>query len=175
MKFFEKNKNIIFVLLLALILRIFLSFFGTLRLDQGTFIAWSSILVKDGLKTFYNGWSDYLPGYLYVLWFLGKLNIGVIPQAVLYKLPAIISDLATGLLIYKIILKDPSARRRNEKWGLIGASIYLFNPAVWANSSLWGQVDSLTALTSILSIYLLPFNFYLSALVLSFGTLIKGG
>ncbi len=173
MKFFEKNKNIIFVLLLALLLRIFLSFFGALWLDQGTFIAWSSILVKDGLKTFYNGWSDYLPGYLYVLWFLGKLNTGVIPQEVLYKLPAIISDLATGLFIYKIIIKNLPAIRRNEKLGLIGASIYLFNPAVWANSSLWGQVDSLTALTSILAIYILDSQPLASAFILAFGTLIK--
>ena len=47
---FEKNKNIILVLLIAFVLRILLSFFGTLRLDQGTFIAWSNILVNDGFK-----------------------------------------------------------------------------------------------------------------------------
>ncbi len=163
------NFNIVWILGAALILRILLSFFGTLNLDQGTFIAWSSILVRDGFKNFYNGWSDYLPGYLYFLWGLGKVNLlGIISQPFLYKLPANIADILTGFLIFKILAKS-----KGEKWGIVGAVIYLFNPAILANSSLWGQVDSLTALTSILSIYLLPINYVLSAVALSVGTLIK--
>ena len=150
-------------------MRIFLSFFGTLQLDQGTFIAWSRSLIENGFKTFYSGWSDYLPGYLYFLWGLGKINLlGILPQVVLYKIPAIIADILTGYLIYKIILKN-----KNEKWGLIGAAIYVFNPAIWINSTLWGQVDSLTALASMLSIYLLDTNYWMSAAILSVGTLIK--
>lgn len=169
MDFVKRNKNLVLIFLLAFFLRIILSFFGTLNLDQGTFIAWSNILVSGGFKSFYNSWSDYLPGYLYFLWFLGKINtFNILPQTVLYKLPAIISDLLTGFLIYKIISKS-----KEKKWGIIGCLIYLFNPAVLANSSLWGQVDSLTGLTSILSVYLLPINYVLSAMVLSFGTLIK--
>ncbi|MCX6703885.1 MAG: glycosyltransferase family 39 protein [Candidatus Woesebacteria bacterium] len=161
--------NIVYVLIIGLIVRIFLSVFGTLHLDQGTFIAWSVNLAQNGFKNFYNSWSDYLPGYLYFLWGLGKINLlGLIPEQLLFKLPAIISDLFTGLLIYKIIAKP-----KGEKWGIVGAAIYLFNPAVFANSALWGQVDSLTALTSTLSIYLMPFSFILSAASLAAGTLVK--
>ncbi|MDP1710019.1 MAG: glycosyltransferase family 39 protein [bacterium] len=150
--------------------RLALSFFGTLSLDQGTFISWSMNLAKNGFHGFYNGWSDYLPGYLYVLWFLGKIKLILpgIPEVLLYKLPAILSDLATGYLIYKILKGS-----KGEKWGIIGAVIYLFNPAIFANSTLWGQVDSLTALFSLLTIYLLPTNYFLSAIYLSIGTLIK--
>ncbi|KKR87976.1 MAG: hypothetical protein UU32_C0002G0001, partial [Candidatus Woesebacteria bacterium GW2011_GWB1_41_10] len=119
-------------------IRIILSFFGTLR-------------------------SDYLPGYLYVLWFLGKVR-GFIPDTLLYKLPAILADLATGFLIYKIL---------KGKKGLIGAAIYLLNPAIFANSSLWGQVDSFTALFSLLAIYLVPGAYFISAIALAVGTLIK--
>jgi len=147
--------------------RIIFSAFGTLRLDQGTFISWSLMLVKDGFKIFYNSWSDYLPGYLYVLYFLGKIR-NFVPDVVLYKLPAMLADLVTGYLIYRILVKTKGSR-----WAIIGAGIYLFNPAILANSSLWGQVDSLTALTSILSIYLIPFSFILSAISLAVGTLIK--
>ena len=155
--------------LFGLFLRIALSFFGTLNLDQGTFIAWSTNLASNGFKNFYNGWSDYLPGYLYVLWLLAKINLlGVFPTSILYKLPAIISDLLTGLIIYKILHKS-----KGEKWGLIGSAIYVFNPAVLANSTLWGQVDSLTSLFSVLSVYLLPINYWLSAVSLAIGTLIK--
>jgi predicted membrane-bound dolichyl-phosphate-mannose-protein mannosyltransferase len=169
MRFWKKNKNIILVLFFAFILRLLLSFFGTLHLDQGTFIAWSNILVKDGFKSFYNSWSDYLPGYLYFLWGLGKVNLlGIISQPVLYKLPANIADILTGLLIYKILAKS-----KGEKWGIIGSIIYLFNPAVIGNSAVWGQVDSLTALMSIFAIYQLPFSIYLSSIGLAFGTLIK--
>lgn len=81
MRFFEKSKSIILVLFFALILRLLLSFFGTLHLDQGTFIAWSNILIRDGFRNFYNSWSDYLPGYLYFLWGLGKINLsGFLPE-----------------------------------------------------------------------------------------------
>jgi len=94
--------NIVYVLLLALIVRLTLSSFGTLRLDQGTFIAWSMNLAENGFRNFYLGWSDYLPGYLYILWLLGKIK-GIIPDALLYKLPAILADIATGFLIHKIL------------------------------------------------------------------------
>lgn len=161
--------NIVYVLVFGLILRILLSFFGTLQLDQGTFIAWSSKLVQEGFKNFYNGWSDYLPGYLYFLWGLGKINLlGIIPQVVLYKIPAILADLLTGYLIYKILSKN-----KNEKWGTIGAAIYIFNPAIFANSALWGQVDSLTALATIAAVYFFDKSYILSAIILSVGTLIK--
>ncbi len=154
---------------MGLIVRLILSGFGTLRLDHGTFVAWSNILVRDGFHNFYNSWSDYFPGYLYILRLLGGINLReILPTVLLYKIPAILSDLATGFLIYKILLKS-----KGEKWGLIGSALYIFNPAVLANSALWGQVDSLTAFTSILAIYLLPINFFLSAISLAAGTLIK--
>ena len=157
--------NIVYVLAFGLIVRLTLSFFGTLQLDHGTFVAWSINLARDGFGSFYNGWSDYLPGYPYVLWLLGKINsLNLLPQVVLYKLPAIVSDCLTSYLIYKIL---------KGKKGLIGASLYLLNPAVFANSALWGQVDSFIGLFSVLSIYLLPSNFVLSAVSLSIGTLIK--
>ncbi len=150
-------------------LRIILFNFGTLRLDQGTFIAWSNILVNGGFKHFYSGWSDYLPGYLYVLNILGQIaKLHIISETLLYKLPAILADLATGYLIYKILKKKAS-----DKWSLAGAALYIFNPAVFANSTLWGQVDSLTAFFSLLAIYLLEENIYLSALSLAIGGLVK--
>lgn len=163
------TSSILYILFFAFIVRIVLSFFGTLQLDQGTFIAWSSSLANYGFKNFYNSWSDYLPGYLYFLWGLGKINLlGILPPVLLYKIPAILSDILTGYLIYKIL-----GKYKNEKWGLAGSLIYVFNPAIIANSTLWGQVDSLTALATVTSIYFLDSKFLLSAVILSAGTLIK--
>lgn len=168
-KFFSPYKNIIAVLLTALVLRITLSFFGTLELDYNTFVAWSLDLTKNGFKNFYNGWSDYLPGYLFFLWVLGKINLlGIFPQTLLYKTPAILGDLATGFLIYKIL-----KQHKNEKWAVMGAAIYVFNPAIIANSTFWGQVDSLTALASMAAMFFLDRNYLLSAAILAAGTLIK--
>lgn len=157
------------VLLAAVVLRFVLSPYGTLELDQNTFIGWSRRLIDVGFGRFYDTWSDYLPGYLYVLWFLGWLQkILPISPVFLFKLPAILSDVATGLLIYLIVKKI-----KNEKLGLMVASIYLFNPAILANSTLWGQVDSLTALFSLLAIWLVDISPPTSSLALAFGILVK--
>lgn len=156
-------------MLSGFILRLFLVNFGTLQLDHGTFVAWGNSLASGGLKDFYNGWSDYLPGYLYVLWILGKVNLMFpILQTLTFKLPAILADIATGYLIYKIISK-----LKNEKLGLVGALLYVFNPAIFANSTLWGQVDSLTALFSLFAIYVFPISYPLSSISLAIGTLTK--
>jgi len=166
-----KSINTIWILLgAALFLRLLLSFFGTLQLDLNTFIGWSNRLLEGGFANFYESWSDYLPGYLYVLWLLAKLKTIslLIPTTLLYKLPAILADIAAGFLIYKIVKKY-----KNERLALISSSLYIFNPAVWANSALWGQVDSLTALFSLLAVYLAGTNYLLSAVVLALGAVIK--
>jgi len=133
-----KFSKLLALLPAALGMRLLLTSFGTLVLDHNTFVAWSVNLAQNGFGHFYNGWCDYLPGYLYVLWGLGKIHLAwpLIPTEFLYKLPAILADLVTGFLIYKIVKKHKS-----ERWGLIGAGLYLFNPAILANSTLWGQVD----------------------------------
>jgi predicted membrane-bound dolichyl-phosphate-mannose-protein mannosyltransferase len=166
----KKFKEEIVILLIAgLALRLMLSFFGTLSLDFNTFVAWSIRLANLPLSDFYLEWSDYLPGYLYVLMVLGKINLlGIIPQTVLYKLPAIFSDLATGAVIYLIVKRVASKRL-----ALITSGFYIFNPAIIANSTLWGQVDSLTAFFSITSVGLLSVNPIISALFLALGAVIK--
>lgn len=168
-KFLKQQEKIILISLLALTLRLALSFFGTLGLDQGTFIAWSYRLVQLGFSRFYGAWSDYFPGYMYVLWVLGKIG-SIIPalDVTIYKLPAIFADVATGVLIFDIVKNI-----KGEKWAIFVSSIYVFNPAVLANSTLWGQVDSLTSFFAILSLYLIQRNYFFSAAALAIGTLIK--
>jgi len=170
LKFLRSYKDILIIFFSALVFRLFIANFGTLQLDNGTFVAWSSSLADGGLKNFYNGWSDYLPGYLYVLWLLGKINL-IFPsiQVILFKLPAIIADLLTGFIIFKIL----KSGKNSQKWAITGSLFYLFNPAVFANSSLWGQVDSLTALFSLFSVFIFPTNYLLSAASLAVGTLVK--
>ncbi len=158
------------ILVFGFLLRFLLYKYGTYNWDFGTFVAWSNTLVEKGFLSFYkNAWSDYLPGYLYVLALLGYVkNLFSVNQLFLYKLPAILADLATTYYIYQIIKKE-----KDETWAKVGAIFYIFNPAILINSTLWGQVDSITSLLSVMSIYYLDKNFLLSSLSLSFGTLFK--
>ncbi|MEK7526060.1 MAG: glycosyltransferase family 39 protein [Patescibacteria group bacterium] len=169
MKFLTKYKDIVSLLLLGLALRLLLASFGTLFLDQNTFIAWSDRLVNIGFGNFYDAWSDYLPGYLYVLWVLAKIkHLIPIDPIVLYKLPAVLADILTGFFIFKIV-----KQKKGSKWAIVVSSLYTFNPAIFANSSLWGQVDSLTALFSVMAIYFTSTNWLLSAIFLALGALVK--
>ncbi|MBI4157571.1 glycosyltransferase family 39 protein, partial [Candidatus Woesebacteria bacterium] len=168
------RKTTIFYLLLillgAFLLRLLLYNVGTFYMDVNSFIAWSRILLKEGLSGFYPSvWSDYLPGYLYILWVLGKLKEFIpVNDLLFFKLPAMLADLATGVLIFSIVKK-----LKGERLGLISTSLYVFNPAIIVNSTLWGQVDSFTAFFLVLSIYLTRLYPTLSLLALSFGTLVK--
>lgn len=164
-KFFHNIPEIYKLLALALLVRILLSPFGTLKLDQGTFIAWSKKLYEGGFNNFYNFWSDYLPGYLYILSFLGRFADSSF-NGIIFKIPAILADIVTGFLIYKIV-KD-----KLKKKAFLPTTLFLFNPAVIANSTLWGQVDIFTSLLSLLPIYFLD-NFFLSSMFLAFGVLFK--
>lgn len=161
---------IFFILAAGLLVRLLLFKFGTYQLDLNTFIAWGNIAKEVGLSGYYaSTWSDYLPGYLYILRVLAQLKETFpINETLLYKLPSILADLVTGYLIYLIV-----KREKDIKWALAAVSFYIFNPAILINSTLWGQVDSLTALCSMLAIYLLDKNIYLSSSFLAFGTLIK--
>jgi len=159
--------KILIILFFGFLLRIILCPFLTLKLDQNTFIVWSINLVNKGFKNFYLNWSDYFPGYLYILWVLGKVR-GFLPDELLYKVPAILSDLLTGYLIYRIAIKYV-----NEKKSLIITSLYVFNPAIIYNSTLWGQIDSIVILFSLLSLFLVEKNIILSAVFLALGTLVK--
>lgn len=124
--------------------------------DMNCFIAWSGAVFDHGLSKFYtlDMFHDYPPGYMYVLYIIGalekllKLDGGAL--YILIKLPAVIADLAAGILIYKIAKK-----RFSDAVSTVLASLYLFNPASILNCSLWGQVDAVYTLFALLMIYLI--------------------
>lgn len=163
------KRNLWLLLGFAFLLRVFLSSFGTLENDFRTFLVWSYYAEEHGFSKFYNQWSDYLPGYIYILWFLRKLDIvfAQISETLLYKLPAILADIGAGFFIYKAVF------RFNKRWALQAAAIYLFNPAVFANSALWGQIDGITSFFGVASIFFATSFPLASSIFLSLGTLIK--
>jgi len=164
------KKTLWILLVSAFIFRLGLSFFGTLPLDFNTFLAWSGRLIQVPFNHFYQVWCDYTPGYLYFLFLLAKIKafFSFLPTELLYKLPAIVADILTGVLIYQIV-----KRLKGEKMALWATFFYLFNPAVFANSALWGQVDSLTIFFTLAAVYFFDSRPWLSAFLLALGTSVK--
>ena len=68
--------GIVPVLFVGLVLRLALALLPGFGIDIGSFEAWSQRLADKGPWGFYSPdvFSDYAPGYLYVLWFIGELN-----------------------------------------------------------------------------------------------------
>ncbi len=140
----------------AFVLRVLLAphfgFYDDLRLFQ----QWASRLDDVGPHNFYvqGQFADYPPGYLYVLWLLGKISAS--PGYLLLKLPAIFADLALAWLAGTLAARIAPAPLR-ERWPvrtLVAASV-LLNPAVIALSAVWGQVDAVPAAFVLASLMLL--------------------
>ncbi|MEY8000414.1 hypothetical protein AB8U03_09450 [Clostridium sp. Mt-5] len=122
--------------------------------DVSLFKSWASSAANSFSQFYVNSRSsDYPPLYIYVLFFIGKAaSISSISPyyTLLLKLPSIIADVATAYLIYKLA----------QKYLPLGISIflsafYIFNPAVFIDSALWGQVDSFFTLLVVLAFLLL--------------------
>jgi Gpi18-like mannosyltransferase len=127
-------------------------FYGDLRLFQ----MWATRLDEVGPHKFYvpGQFADYPPGYLYVLWLLGKLS--ATPGYLLLKLPAIFADLGLAWLAGTLAARIAPTPLK-ERWPvrtLVAASV-LFNPAVIGLSAVWGQVDAVPAAFVLASLLLL--------------------
>ncbi len=120
--------------------------------DIACFAAWADRIFQVGPGNFYSPeiFTDYPPGYMYVLWLIGGLRelFGIeyysIPHLILLKFPAIICDLACGMLLFR----EASAKRPKYQAFFLCAA-YLFHPVIILNSSVWGQVDSVYTLAVI--------------------------
>lgn len=142
--------------------------------DINCFSAWSDMVYQNGFSKFYSleAFTDYPPGYMYILFVIGWLK-NTIPalagNILLIKMPAIICDLIAGGLIYKV-----AKRRFSENAALIITSLYLFNPAVLINSAVWGQVDSVFTIFVAYTCYLVAEKKLIPAyFVFAAGILIK--
>lgn len=124
------------------------------KTDMNCFSAWASMIYKNGISNFYtsNSFHDYPPGYMYVLYIIGAIKslFNLSSAYTLVKTPAIICSLLTGGLLYNLARKKFSA-----KTSTVLSALYLLNPAVILNGSIWGQVDSVYTLTILAMVYLL--------------------
>lgn len=74
----------------------------------------------------------------------------------LIQLPSILADLGIAYLIYRIIAGYKKIKTGYRKeLAVLAVSLFLFNPVVWYNSSVWGQTDSIINFFALLAFYLL--------------------
>ncbi|HUH16925.1 MAG TPA: phospholipid carrier-dependent glycosyltransferase [Methylomirabilota bacterium] len=139
-------------------------------IDIADFTLWAQRLASIGPAGFYEEgyFSDYPPGYLYVLWLLGGIGGALAPlvgqdaTSGLVKIPGILADVGVAWLLFVIgrrwagnLLARSRAGLGGETLGLAAATIYLFNPGVIFDSAVWGQIDSVGTLVVLVTIYAL--------------------
>lgn len=147
------------------------------EVDVNCFLAWADMIFENGIGKFYSldAFTDYPPGYMYILFVIGGIRSAFhIVQTstlsiVLTKLPAILSDMAIGYLVYKI-----ASKRMKETGAALLAGIFLFTPVIFVDSAIWAQVDSVFTLFIVLMCYLVTEKKLIPAyFVFAIGILIK--
>lgn len=163
---------------LAIVLRIIVALtFEGYATDIGCFKSWSVAVYENGMANFYTSgmFADYPPGYMYVLYLLGFLREWLAIDAgsslftLIIKLPSIIAEVITAVIIYRLAVKQT-----NRIFALLCGVFLLFNPAMFFNSSAWGQIDAVFILFIVLTVlYLKKENYILGALFFAISLLLK--
>ncbi|MEK7521630.1 MAG: hypothetical protein AAB599_02400 [Patescibacteria group bacterium] len=166
------------ILLTFFVLRFTLSFI-TWHPDINNHVDWGIRFFEYWPEKFYRAnvwsftWPNQPPGTIYMFagirklfeWvfsFFWSINISVpaFPSNImlffektlyqsLLKLPSILADLGIAYLIYKLL------QEKKKKIAILGATIFLANPVVWYNSTIWGQTDSVISFFALLSVFFL--------------------
>ena len=136
----ETPVGLLAMFLVALGIRIALAPRLGFFVDLGYFRTWASELAHVGPRHFYSvdRVADYPPGYLYVLWLVGKVS--ATPGYLALKLPAIVADLGIAWVAgtFAARLSPSGLRQRLPVRALVAAAV-LFNPAVIALSACAGR------------------------------------
>ncbi|MCP3806792.1 glycosyltransferase 87 family protein [Paenibacillus sp. Lou8.1] len=154
----ERNRGLMLwtVLGVGFFLRMAIAPWISGHMDLMLFRNWATT-AADSLSGFYtNGSSDYPPFYIYILYVIGQIGStdAFSPyMSVLLRLPNILADIVTAYMLYRL-----ASKRVGYRISLGLAIFYVFNPAVFINSTFWGQVDSFFTMLIVGMIVLLVEN-----------------
>ena len=127
--------------------------------DDIVFQTWSRIVTVEGFHNIYNVYDpvvkiprecQYPPGYLYVLWLVGKIyqhffSPGFQQETILFlimlRIPTVLADLALGVMIFLAIGRWWGARDAH-----IAFAAYVLSPAIILDSTIVTQIDSVQSL-----------------------------
>ena len=105
--------------------------------DVATFQAWAERLAQIGPSRFYEPgyFSDYPPGYLYVLWLFGALFDGEALRLVV-KAASIPADIGIALMSASLVW------RAGRGHAIVAMALWMLAPAPIFAGPFWGQVDA---------------------------------
>ena len=147
------RRDVVFAVLFSgfLIRCLFAIFYQPLSEDTYYFADMTYLAFGNKLSEFYASTvaESFSPGITYIFWLLGCIfTLTGIPYLsggflLLLKLPAILCDLAAAVFLYKSCMKVST-----ESKALLFSCLYLFNPVILLNSSVWGQTDAIYTLAA---------------------------
>lgn len=163
-------RTLVAILLLGLAIRVPTMVLGWHAAhDINIYIRWGQTIEARGLENAYQGTNiNYPPILLYLfggtVWAGGQLgwdgadSPGESRWATLViQVTSALADLLTAGLLAWIVW------RRSPKIGILTAGLYVFNPAVWYVSAVWGQTDSIYTLLLVVCVLTLDQRRVLSA------------
>ena len=163
---------------LAVLLRVIVALaYEGYSTDIACFKGWAVGVYEYGMSGFYTSgiFCDYPPGYMYILYGLGyvrelfAIDASSAVFTLIIKLPSIIAEVALGLFVCRL-----ASKQLGRTFGLLCGAFLLFNPALFFNSSVWGQIDAFFLLFIVLCFYYLrKENFWLGALFFAVALLLK--
>jgi len=124
--------------------------------DLNVFRTWAQELSSSGIHGFYKAdpRADYPPGYLYFLWLVGKISAH--PGYLLLKSLAILCDLGLAWVAGTFAARlAPEEIAEGVPVRAFVAAAVLFNPAILADSTVYGEVEAVPALLVLSSLFLL--------------------
>jgi predicted membrane-bound dolichyl-phosphate-mannose-protein mannosyltransferase len=132
------NLAIAIIVVIGVTLRLLVTRAQGFPSDVGTFMAWAEKLAAVGPGRFYEPgyFSDYPPGFLYVLWLLGTLFDGDVLRFAV-KAISIPADIGIVLLIVPLV-----RRHVGSVAAILAAAIWMLQPAPIFAGPYWGQVDA---------------------------------
>ncbi|HLZ47220.1 MAG TPA: phospholipid carrier-dependent glycosyltransferase [Candidatus Limnocylindria bacterium] len=132
------NLAILAIVVAGVVLRLLVTRAPGFPSDVGTFMAWAEKLAAVGPAHFYEPgyFSDYPPGFLYVLWALGALFDGDVLRFAV-KAISIPADIGIVLLAVPLV-----RRTAGHGAAILAAGVWMLQPAPIFAGPYWGQVDA---------------------------------
>ncbi|MDE3111950.1 MAG: phospholipid carrier-dependent glycosyltransferase [Chloroflexota bacterium] len=117
--------------------------------DVGTFMAWAQRMAEVGPGAFYapGYFSDYPPGFLYVLWAVGALFHGGEVMRLVVKALSIPADIAIAIVLFRVVRPYAGATV-----GAAAGAIWMLQPGPIFAGPFWGQVDAWGTLPFLLAL-----------------------
>jgi len=186
----------LFVLFVGLVIRLILIGNPGFVADISFWKSWGLAAIDHGIVwTSHNTNINYPPGFIYILWLMGKLySIFADPHdfnnfwrennflfLFVSKSIPIATDTAIACLLYWFASQKEKLKKLGASLGnltsnlpLLLSSVFFLNPIVIIDSALWGQVESLGLLFTISAIILLFYRRpHLATVIFTIGTLMK--